>query len=201
MCQRCHWANQSALEQRYHDEEWGVPCWDDRTLFEFLILESAQAGLSWRTILAKRAGYRRLYCGFDPQQVARFTEADIQRLLADSAIVRNRRKIEAACINARVFLALQAKYGSFARFAWAFVDGVPRQNAWQDYRQVPAQTDQSHALSKALQREGMRFVGPTICYAFMQAVGMVNDHEVGCWRYLACQQAGVPGPAVSSSRC
>src|SRR5262249_18620129 len=158
--------------------EWGVPVRDDRVLFEFLVLEGAQAGLSWITILRKREHYRRAFAGFDPKRVAAFGPRDVRRLLADAGIVRNRLTIESAIGNARVFLAGQKEYGSFARFMWQAVEGHPRQNAWTSIKQVPARTAQSDALSKALTQRGFRFVGSTICYAHMQAVGMVNDHTV-----------------------
>lgn len=190
MTQRCHWATQSELEAQYHDEEWGMPVQDDQVLFEFLILEGAQAGLSWRTVLEKRDHYRRHYHQFDPAKVAQFTQEDVERMLADPGLIRNRRKIESSIENARVFLQLQKEHGSFARFAWAFVNNRPLQNALHDYREAPAQTEQSQALSKALKKAGMRFVGPTICYAFMQATGMVNDHETSCCRYADCVAAG-----------
>ena len=180
---RCPWAGSDPLYVRYHDEEWGVPVHDDRTLFEFLILEGAQAGLSWSTILKKRPHYRRLYHGFDPATVAAFGPADVERLLADPGIVRNRAKVEASVGNARAFLLLQEEHGSFDAYLWPFVVGAPRQNAWPAMAQVPAQTAESKTLSKDLKKRGFRFVGPTICYAFMQAVGMVNDHLVGCFRH------------------
>jgi DNA-3-methyladenine glycosylase I len=179
---RCAWAK-DPLDIVYHDEEWGVPVHDDRTLFEFLILEGAQAGLSWVTILRKRDGYRRAFSGFDPGRVARYTEARTARLLADPAIVRNRAKIAATVANARVFLAVQREHGSFDAYVWAFVGGRPRQNAWRVLKELPAETDESRTLSKDLQKRGFRFVGPTICYAFMQAVGMVNDHTIDCYRW------------------
>jgi DNA-3-methyladenine glycosylase I len=179
---RCAWAR-DPLDIAYHDEEWGVPVHDDRTLFEFLTLEGAQAGLSWATILRKRDGYRRAFAGFDPVRVARYTEARTERLLADPAIVRNRAKIAATVANARVFLAVQREHGSFDAYVWAFVGGRPRQNAWRVLKELPAETDESRTLSKDLQKRGFRFVGPTICYAFMQAVGMVNDHTIGCYRW------------------
>jgi DNA-3-methyladenine glycosylase I len=160
-----------------------VPVHDDRTLFEFLTLEGAQAGLSWATILRKRDGYRRAFAGFDPVRVARYTEARTERLLADPAIVRNRAKIAATVANARVFLAVQREHGSFDAYVWSFVGGRPRQNAWRVLKELPAETDESRTLSKDLQKRGFRFVGPTICYAFMQAVGMVNDHTVDCYRW------------------
>ena len=167
----------------YHDREWGVPVLDDRVLFEFLLLEGAQAGLSWSTILRKRAGYRRAFAGFDPRRVARFGATEVRRLLADEGIVRHRGKIEAAVANAQAFLAVQAEHGSFAAYVWRFVEGRPRQNRWRSFKLVPAVTEVSRELSADLQRRGFRFVGPTICYAFMQAVGMVNDHEVNCFRH------------------
>lgn len=159
-----------------------MPCHDDRRLFEMLILEGAQAGLSWSTILAKREHYRRAFAGFDPRAVARFTARDVQRLLGDPGIVRNRAKIEAAIANARAFLAVQRAFGSFDRYLWAFVDGRPIVNTPRSLRDLPAQTPLSRALSRDLTRRGFRFVGPTICYAFMQSVGLVNDHTVGCFR-------------------
>lgn len=190
MCKRCFWATGvTELEAVYHDEEWGFPQTDDRTLFEFLILEAAQAGLSWRTVLEKREGYRRYYHDFDPVKVAALGETEIEAMLLDPAIIRNRRKVESSVDNARIFLELQKEYGSFAKYVWQFVDYTPRQNQVNDYREIPAETDQSKAMSKALKKLGMRFVGPTICYAFMQAVGMVNDHEKSCDRYAACTAA------------
>jgi DNA-3-methyladenine glycosylase I len=178
---RCEWAREE-LEQRYHDEEWGVPLHDDTRLFEFLILEGAQAGLSWSTILRKRDAYRRAFDRFDPRKVARYTPAKVERLMQDAGIVRNRAKIESAVGNARAFLEVQREHGSFAAYVWAFVGGAPVQNGWRTLRDLPAQTDVSKALSRDLVRRGFRFVGPTICYAFMQAVGMVNDHTVSCFR-------------------
>jgi DNA-3-methyladenine glycosylase I len=171
------------LSIAYHDHEWGAPTHSDRRLFELLILEGAQAGLSWETILKKRAHYRKVFAGFDPQRVARFGQHKIESLLADPGIVRNRLKIAAAIANARAFLAVQSEFGSFDRYIWAFVGGQPRQNAWRSLADLPAQTPQSRRMSKDLQRRGFRFVGPTICYAFMQAVGMVNDHCTDCFRY------------------
>jgi DNA-3-methyladenine glycosylase I len=179
---RCGWA-QRELDARYHDEEWGVPLHDDRKLFELLTLEGAQAGLSWSTILAKRPAYRRAFARFEPAAVARFTARDVSRLLRDDGIVRHRGKIEATVENARVFLAVQRDFGSFDRFVWDFVGGRPVQNRWRAPREVPAETDLSRLLSRALVKRGFRFVGPTICYAFMQAAGLVNDHLVGCFRY------------------
>ena len=168
---------------RYHDEEWGVPVHDDRRLFEFLILEGAQAGLSWATILRKRPAYRRAFDGFEPARVARFSASRVQKLLGDEGIVRNRAKIEAAVTNARAFLATQREHGSVDVWIWRFVAGSPRQNAWTSPRRVPAETDAARALSRELKARGFKFVGPTICYAFMQATGMVNDHTTDCFRW------------------
>jgi len=173
---------------RYHDEEWGVPVHDERRLFEFLILEGAQAGLSWATILRKRAAYRRAFDGFEPARVARFTARRIQKLLGDEGIVRNRAKIEAAVTNARAFLAVQREHGSVDVWIWRFVAGSPHQNAWTSPRQVPAETDAARALSQELKARGFKFVGPTICYAFMQATGMVNDHTTDCFRWRAVRR-------------
>jgi len=178
---RCEWAR-TELSIAYHDEEWGVPTRDDRELFELLILEGAQAGLSWETILKKRQRYRKVFAGFDPARVARFDRRKIERLLVDPGIVRNRRKVESAVQNARAFLAVQEEFGSFAAYIWRFVDGEPKRNAWRSLKQLPAQTAESRAVSKDLRKRGFNFVGPTICYAFMQATGMVNDHVVGCFR-------------------
>ena len=178
---RCAWAkNPRAVA--YHDREWGVPVRNDRKLFEFLILEGAQAGLSWDTILGKRAAYRKAYLGFDPKKVARFDARKKRALLANAGIVRNRAKIEASVVNAKCFLALQEDYGSFARYAWGFVGGKPVVNRRRSLRQVPARTEVSDALSKDLKKRGFKFVGSTIMYAFMQAVGMVNDHTKDCFR-------------------
>jgi len=179
---RCAWAR-TELGIAYHDAEWGVPVHDDRLLFEFLILEGAQAGLSWETILRKRNRYRQVFEGFDPGRVARFTAARVARLLRDPGIVRNRLKVESAISNARAFQAVVREAGSFDAYAWGFVGGRPKLNRWRTLSQVPARTPESDALSKDLARRGFRFVGSTICYAFMQAVGMVNDHTVGCFRY------------------
>ncbi len=180
---RCEWATRSALEARYHDTEWGVPSRDDRHLFEMLVLEGAQAGLSWDTILKKRDNYRRAFAGFDPAKVARFDRPRRERLLRDPGIVRNRLKIEAAVINAKMFLAVKEEHGSFATYVWQLVNGAPIQNAWRSLEEIPAETPQSRLMSKDLTRRGFKFVGPTICYAFMQAVGLVNDHVTGCFRY------------------
>ena len=182
---RCGWAERSDEYRAYHDREWGVPVHDDLVLFEFLILEGAQAGLSWATILAKREGYRRAFASFDPVRVARFKPARLARLRDDASIVRNRAKIASAVTNARAFLAVQAEHGSFDAYVWQFVGGRPRKNAWRALRDVPARTEASDALSKDLARRGFKFVGTTICYAFMQAVGMVNDHVTTCPRWRA----------------
>ncbi len=179
---RCAWAR-NELAIRYHDQEWGVPVHDDRRLFEFLVLEGAQAGLSWDTILKKRENYRSAFDEFDAERIARYPQRKISRLLADPGIVRNRLKIASAIRNARAFLKVQEEMGSFDRYIWQFVDGRPRINAWKSLRQVPARTTQSDAMSKDLQKRGFNFVGSTICYAFMQAVGIVNDHLVDCFRY------------------
>lgn len=183
MEKRCAWAMQSPLELEYHDTEWGVPLHDDQRLFEFLILEGAQAGLSWATILKKRDNYRRAFDGFDPQRVARYSDRKIEKLLADPGIVRNRLKVQSAVTNACAFLELQSAYGSFSDYLWGFVDGRPIQNAWRRMEQVPANTPLSDQLSRDLKKRGFRFVGSTICYAFMQAVGLVNDHLADCFRH------------------
>ncbi len=181
---RCGWVKASnPLYVRYHDEEWGVPVHDDRTLFEFLILEGAQAGLSWETILNKRARYRELFAGFDPARVARYDARKLQALLADPGIVRNRLKVEGTVRNARAFLAVQEEFGSFDAYVWRFVGGRPRVNARRALREVPPRTPESDAMSKDLRKRDFTFVGTTICYAFMQATGMVSDHVVGCFRY------------------
>ena len=176
---RCAWAT-TPLGIAYHDKEWGVPVHDDRVLFEFLLLEGAQAGLSWETILRKRAAYKKAFAGFDPRKVARFGAADVRRLMKDEGIVRNRLKIESAATNARAFLAVQKEFGSFDAYVWRFVGGKPIVNR---SNRFPAKTEVSDALSKDLGKRGFKFVGSTICYAFMQAVGMVNDHTVDCFRY------------------
>jgi DNA-3-methyladenine glycosylase I len=178
---RCAWAR-SALLIAYHDEEWGVPLHDDRGLFEFLVLEGAQAGLSWETILKKRDNYRRAFDGFDARKVARYDRSKIKKLLADPGIVRNRLKVAAAVQNAEAFLAVRKEFTSFDRYIWRFVGGAPRRNKFRAPREVPALTPESAAMSRDLAGRGFKFVGPTICYAFMQAVGMVNDHTVGCFR-------------------
>ena len=179
---RCGWAR-NPLAIAYHDREWGVPVRSDRKLFEFLILEGAQAGLSWDTILAKRENYRKAFAGFDPKSISRFNARKKSQLMRDAGIVRNRLKIEAAVVNARCFLALQKEHGSFSRYVWSFVGGKPVKNRHKTLKTVPARTSVSDALSKDLKRRGFKFVGSTIMYAFMQAVGMVNDHTVDCFRY------------------
>ena len=180
--ERCPWAK-SDLYVQYHDTEWGVPSRDDRLLFEFLVLEGAQAGLSWETILNKRVNYRKAFDNFDPTVVARYGAPERERLLADAGIVRNRLKIDAAIQNAQGFLDVQREFGTFAKYIWGFVGTEPKQNAWTSIKQVPATTAESEAMSKDLKRRGFKFVGSTICYAFMQAVGMVNDHLVDCFRH------------------
>jgi len=180
--QRCPWATDE-LSIVYHDQEWGVPLHDDQRLFELLILEGAQAGLSWITILKKRAAYRSAFDRFDPRKVARYDEARIAALLANDGIVRNRLKIRAAVQNAQSFLAVQKEFGSFDQYIWQFVGGKPRQNRWRESGELPARTEQSDAMSRDLVKRGFKFVGSTICYAFMQATGMVNDHLAGCFRY------------------
>ena len=179
---RCPWAS-NELNIPYHDEEWGVPVHDDQKWFEFLILEGAQAGLSWDTILRKRARYREVLDGFDPAKVARYDKRKIASLLKDPGIIRNRLKIEATIGNARAFLKVQEEFGEFDKYIWRFVEGKPTQNAWKTHKQVPAKTKESDALSKDLQKRGFRFVGSTICYALMQATGLVNDHLVTCFRF------------------
>ena len=180
---RCEWANGSELEQSYHDNEWGVAVHDDRSLFEFLVLEGAQAGLSWSTILRKREGYRKAFENFDAQKISRYSEDDIARLLINSEIIRNKLKINATITNARAFLQVQEQFGSFDHYIWQFVHGRPIQNSWERMIDIPSSTPESEAMSKDLQKRGFKFVGATICYAFMQAVGMVNDHVVDCFRY------------------
>jgi len=183
MKKRCAWAGTDPLYVAYHDQEWGVPVTDEHTLYEFLILEGAQAGLSWSTILKKRNHYRMAYDNFDPTRVAVYDSEKIATLLADPGIVRNRLKVEASVSNARAFLQVQAEFGDFATYIWQFTGGKPRHNDWMSLAQIPAQTEESRRMSKDLLKRGFRFVGPTICYAFMQAVGMVNDHTTDCFRY------------------
>jgi DNA-3-methyladenine glycosylase I len=181
--ERCEWANRSELEQSYHDKEWGVAVHDDRSLFEFLILEGAQAGLSWSTILRKREGYRKAFENFDAQKISRYSGNDISRLLINSEIIRNKLKINATITNARAFLQVQKQFGSFDHYIWQFVHGRPIQNSWERMIHIPSSTPESEVMSNDLQKRGFKFVGATICYAFMQAVGMVNDHVVDCFRY------------------
>jgi DNA-3-methyladenine glycosylase I len=185
---RCEWCGRDPLYISYHDTEWGVPLRDDRRLFEMLVLEGAQAGLSWLTILRKREAYRRAFQGFDVVVVAAYSDADVQHLLADTGIVRNRLKIEAAVRNARGVLAIQKEFGSFAALVWSYVGDRPRQNAWRSLVDLPARTEVSEGMSRDLKKRGFQFVGPTVCYAFMQAVGMVNDHTVDCFRYGQIKQ-------------
>lgn len=180
--QRCTWPK-TEIDIAYHDTEWGVPVHDDRVLFEFLILEGAQAGLSWSTILKKRENYRRAFADWDPARVARFTPARVNKLLEDPGIVRNRLKVESAVANARAFLAVQKEFGTFDNYVWQFVNGRPINNAWHSLSEIAPRTRESDAVSKDLQKRGFRFVGSTICYAFMEAIGMVNDHITSCFRY------------------
>ena len=185
---RCGWVNEDPLYVAYHDEEWGVPVRDDRLLFEMLVLDGAQAGLSWYTILKKREAYRRAFDGFDPERIARYGEKEIELLLQDTGIVRNRLKVQAAIGNARAWLDLRESGVDFSDFLWEFTGGVTIVNAWRRIEDVPATTPASEAMSKALKRRGFRFVGPTICYAFMQAAGMVNDHLTSCFRWKECKR-------------
>lgn len=188
---RCPWSEGvSPAYLHYHDTEWGVPVHDDRRQFEFLVLEGAQAGLSWSTILHRREGYRRAFAGFDPVKVARFTPARVEKLLADPGIIRNRLKVQAAVTNARAFLELTAAEGSFDRYLWGFVGGKPVQNRWRHQGEVPATSPVSDALSKDLKKRGFRFVGSTIMYAHLQATGLINDHLVGCFRHAVCRKLG-----------
>ena len=184
--QRCSWANGSELERAYHDNEWGVPLHDDRKLFEFVTLEGAQAGLSWATILKKRENYRKLFNDFDVEKIARYNKRKIESLLKNPGIIRNRLKVESTVSNARAFIDIQNEYGSFDSYIWRFTDGKPIVNRWQSLQDIPASTELSDTLSKELKKRGFRFVGSTICYAFMQATGMVNDHTVDCFRYRQC---------------
>jgi DNA-3-methyladenine glycosylase I len=180
---RCGWADKGELERAYHDTEWGVAVHDDRRLFEFLILEGAQAGLSWSTVLKKREAYRKAFRDFDVGAVSGFSEGDVSMLLADPGIIRNRLKIRAAIGNAQAFLRVREEFGSFDRYIWRFVDGTPVRNAWSGMKEIPCSTPASDAMSEDLRKRGFKFVGSTICYAYMQAVGMVNDHVVECFRY------------------
>lgn len=187
---RCEWGNADPIYLGYHDEEWGVPLHDDQKLFEFLCLEAAQAGLNWLMILKKRENYRRAFKGFDPKRVARFTENKIERLLQDPGIIRNRLKVNAFVTNARKLLNVQEEFGSFDAYIWRFVDGKPKQNRWKTMHEIPASTPESDAMSKDLKSRGFVFVGSTICYAHMQATGMVNDHIVSCFRYKEVKDRG-----------
>ena len=180
---RCKWAEKNDLDRRYHDTEWGVPLYDDRKLFEFLLLEGAQAGLSWSTILAKREGYRKAFDDFDPIKIAGYTQYDLDQLAKNPNIIRNRLKIKSAVTNANAFLQVIEEFGSFKDYIWGFVDGKPIVNIWKSIDEVPASTFISKTMSKDLKKRGFKFVGETICYAFMQATGMVNDHTVDCFRY------------------
>lgn len=183
---RCAWAERSPEERAYHDQEWGTPVHDDRLLFEFLVLEGAQAGLSWLTVLRKRAAYRAAFAGFDPERVAGYDEAEVSRMLRNPGLIRNRLKLESAITNARAFLAVQAAFGRFDDYLWQFVDGTPVQNAWRTAAELPARTPISDRLSRDLGQRGFRFVGSIICYAWMQAVGLVNDHTRDCFRHAEC---------------
>jgi DNA-3-methyladenine glycosylase I len=186
---RCPWPGDDPLMIDYHDNEWGVPLHDDRTHFEFIVLDGAQAGLSWRTILHKREGYRRAFAGLDPAKVARFDARKLRSLLADPGIIRNRLKIESAIANARAFLKVREGFGSFDDYIWRFVEGKTRHNRWTTHQGIPATSAESDAMSKDLKARGFKFVGSTICYAYMQAAGMINDHVVGCYRYPELQRA------------
>jgi DNA-3-methyladenine glycosylase I len=183
---RCGWVSDDPIYIKYHDEEWGVPIHDDRVHFEFLILEGAQAGLSWLTVLKRREGYRKAFAGFDPKKIAKFTDKDVERLMADTGIIRNRLKILAAINNAKLFLDVQKEFGSFDAYCWQFVGGKPKVNKLSSYREATATTPESDAWSKDLKKRGFKFVGSTIMYAHMQAVGMVNDHEQKCFRFKPC---------------
>jgi DNA-3-methyladenine glycosylase I len=187
---RCEWCGDDPLYIAYHDKEWGVPVHDDQKLFEMLILEGAQAGLSWITILKKRENYRRAFDAFDPMIIANYSAKDVDRLLADSGIVRNRLKIESAIKNARGVLKIIEEFGTLDAFLWRYVDAIPQQNSWNSMADLPARTEKSEVMSKDLKRRGFNFVGPTICYAFMQSVGMVNDHTADCFRYAQVRNLG-----------
>jgi len=187
---RCKWASDDPLMLAYHDNDWGVPTFDDRKLFEFLILEGAQAGLSWQTILNKRDGYRSAFKNFNIEKVAKFSKADVERLMSDESIVRNRLKIESTITNAKISLQIIEEYGSLSKYLWSFVGGKPRSNKFKDLKDIPATVTESDDMSKVLKKRGFKFVGSTICYAFMQAVGMVNDHEVSCYRYAEVKTLG-----------
>jgi DNA-3-methyladenine glycosylase I len=187
---RCPWPGENEAMCRYHDEEWGVPLHDDRKLFEFLVLDAFQAGLSWAIIMKKREGFRKAFSNFDPRKVAKYDAAKVRRLLADESIVRNRLKVAAAVTNAQAFLAVQKEFGSFDRYIWQFTGGRTRVNRWRSLSQLPARSPESDAMSEDLKSHGFRFVGSTICYAFMQAAGMVNDHLVGCFRHKGVMRHG-----------
>ena len=197
MTKRCEWCGDDPLYIAYHDDEWGVPVHNDRLLFEFLILEGAQAGLSWLTILKKRENYRKAFHAFDCERIANYTEADVKRLLSNSGIVRNRLKIESTIRNARGVLDIKEEYGSLDSYLWRNVDGKPRQNGWQSVAELPVMTELSGMMSKDLKKRGFNFVGPTICYAFMQATGMVNDHTTDCFRYKEIKRLSNPGKVDS----
>ena len=187
---RCEWCGSDPLYMAYHDDEWGVPVHDDRLLFEFLILEGAQAGLSWLTILKRREGYREAFDQFDVDRIANYRQQDIERLLADEGIIRNRLKVDSAIRNARGTIKICEEHGSLDAFLWRYVDGIPLQNTWKSMKELPAQTETSEAMSRDLKKLGFNFVGPTICYAFMQAVGMVNDHTTDCYRHREIPERG-----------
>lgn len=187
---RCEWAGEDGEMAAYHDEVWGVPVHDDQRLFEFLVLEGAQAGLSWATILKRWDGYRNAFAGFDVEKVAQFGKRDVNRLLRDTGIIRNRLKVECTISNAQRFIEVQEEFDSFDAYIWRFVDGKPIQNTWKTMKDIPAETDESKVMSKDLKQRGFKFVGPTICYAHMQATGMVNDHRIGCFRHEAVKRLG-----------
>jgi len=197
---RCAWCESTAQYRAYHDREWGVPVHSDRRWFELLVLDGAQAGLSWRTILEKRAGYRRAFDRFDPRKVARYDARKVRALLADPGIVRNRQKVAAAITNARAFLAVQREFGSFDHYIWRFTSGRPIRNRWRTLKQIPPRTELSDTMSAELRARGFKFVGSTICYAMMQAAGMVNDHLVGCFRYHAVGRTARRAPARAARR-
>ena len=186
MIQRCDWPGENKLMIEYHDTEWGVPLHDDRKLFEFLMLDNAQAGLSWQTILNKRENYRKAFDNFDPAKIARYNQRKITSLLNNPGIIRNQLKVQSAVTNAQAFLEIQAEFGSFDAYIWQFVNGTPIRNHWKSLKDIPATSPESDAMSKALKKSGFKFVGSTICYAFMQSVGMVNDHLIHCFRYNQC---------------
>ena len=180
---RCAWLGDDTLMIEYHDKEWGVPLHDDRKLFEFILLDAMQAGLSWRTVLRKRENFRKAFDGFDPEKIAKYNDKKIKKLLSDEGIIRNRLKVHAAVTNAKLFLEVKKEFGSFDKYIWQFVGGKPKKNKWKTLKEIPASTQESDDMSKALKKKGFKFVGSTICYAFMQAAGMVNDHVVHCFRY------------------